>query len=89
MSAKKSPSNLGEVPVDADGKIELKDLLNVIANRISVLRQSIKNEELVIVANVGFSNIVSDAVDRIKDLEASIQELTDFIKLRLGNPKRP
>lgn len=62
------------------GKLLLYDVISSVEFRIAKHREFIKRDEQVIIDNVGYANIVTDAIERINERKAKIGELKEFIQ---------
>jgi hypothetical protein len=72
--------NNKRVKKDESGKLFLSDVINSVEFRIAKHREFIKRDEQVILDNVDYANIVTDAIERINERKAKIGELQEFIE---------
>jgi hypothetical protein len=73
-------NNNKRVKKDEGGKLLLSDVISSVEFRIAKHREFIKRDEQVILDNVDFANIVTDAIERINERRAKIGELKEFIQ---------
>ena len=70
--------NNKRVKKDENGKLFLSDVISSVEFRIAKHREFIKRDEQVILDNVDYANIVTDAIERINERRAKIGELQEF-----------
>jgi len=75
--------NNKKIETDKNGTLLLSDLINSIQYRIDKHIQYIKYDEQVIIDNIDYTNIITDAIERINERKAKIGELKEFIQLCL------
>ena len=72
--------NNKRVKKDESEKLLLSDVISSVEFRIAKHREFIKRDEQVIVDNIEYANIVTDAIERINERRAKVGELKEFIQ---------
>lgn len=72
--------NNKRVKKDESDKLFLSDVISSVKFRIAKHRQFIERDYETIQNNIGFSNIIDDALIRIKSREDKIDELNEFLE---------
>lgn len=72
--------NNKRVGKDENGKLFLTDIVNSVKFRIEKHRGFIERDYETIKNNIGFSDIIHDALIRIRSREDKIDELNEFLK---------
>jgi hypothetical protein len=72
--------NNRRLKADESGKLLPSDVISSVEFRITKHREFIKRDEQVILDNVGFASIVTEAIERINERKAKIGELQEFIQ---------
>ena len=74
------PENNREITIDEFGNCSIPDIIKSIEFRIKKHREFIKRDREVIVNNVEYLNMISDAVKRIEHRTTKVSELTELIE---------
>jgi hypothetical protein len=74
------PENNKPVKKDESNKLFLYDVISSVKFRIAKHREFIKRDYETIQNNIGCSDIINDALIRIKSREDKIDELNEFVE---------
>lgn len=78
-----SPENNYIPKVEGDGNVSMSEVAKAINARIKAHEKFIERDQEVIKGNLGFPEIVTDAVNRINTRLAKIQELRELAEFSL------